>query len=476
MERNKYFRQIPKVDHVLMEEEVQTLCASYGKELVTEGIRQVLEELRMTISQGTEEEICQAFAYYPEKIRERAEQLQDFPLKRVINGTGILLHTNLGRAPLGKFQVEAAMAALTGYCNLEYNLDTGKRGKRWEHYRDLIARVTGSEGAIAINNNAAGVTLMLSTIAKGKQVIVSRGELIEIGGRFRIPEVMEQSGAVLKEVGTTNRTRISDYEKAITEETGALLKVHTSNYKILGFTEEASIEELVQLGKKYHLPVFVDLGSGVLINLEKYGLSHEPTVQEILKKGADMVCFSGDKLLGGPQAGILAGKQEYIARMEFHPLMRAFRLDKCTIAVLTATFREYLDEKRAMRNIPILWMLSRNLEELKEQAEDLARELIEFKGFQIMAEPSISMVGGGSLPTEEIQSYGLTIHPLEESCEALAERMRRLPVPIIAHIRNEKVWLDMRSVSEEEKETIKKELHTLFLADACGNRTHPGRD
>lgn len=264
MERNKYFRQIPKVDHVLMEEEVQTLCASYGKELVTEGIRQVLEELRMTISQGTEEEICQAFAYYPEKIRERAEQLQDFPLKRVINGTGILLHTNLGRAPLGKFQMEAAMAALTGYCNLEYNLDTGKRGKRWEHYRDLIARVTGSEGAIAINNNAAGVTLMLSTIAKGKQVIVSRGELIEIGGRFRIPEVMEQSGAVLKEVGTTNRTRISDYEKAITEETGALLKVHTSNYKILGFTEEASIEELVQLGKKYHLPVFVDLGLSLI--------------------------------------------------------------------------------------------------------------------------------------------------------------------------------------------------------------------
>ena len=223
----------------------------------------------------------------------------------------------------------------------------------------MISHVTGAEGAVAVNNNAASLTLIFSALAKGKEVIVSRGESIEIGGRFRIPEVVEQSGAILKEVGTTNRTRISDYEKAINENTAALLKVHTSNYKVVGFTEEATIEELSELGKKYNLPVINDLGSGVLVDLEKYGLAHEPTVQEQVKKGADLVCFSGDKLLGGPQAGIIIGKKNYIQLMENYPLMRAIRLDKCAIAALMATFREYMDEACAIKNIPVIHIIAR---------------------------------------------------------------------------------------------------------------------
>ena len=317
-----------------------------------------------------------------------------------------------------------------------------------------------------MNNNAASLTLIFSALAKGKEVIVSRGESIEIGGRFRIPEVVEESGARLKEVGTTNRTRISDYEKAITESTGAILKVHTSNYKIVGFTEEASLEELAELGKKYNLPVIMDLGSGVLVNLEKYGLAHEPTVQEAVKAGADLVCFSGDKLLGGPQAGIIVGKKDYIQMMESYPLMRAIRLDKCLIVALEATLREYLDEERAVKTIPVLHMIARPLTELKEQAETLAAELQGCReAAEILVEESLSMVGGGSLPGETLASYAVTLQPKNLSCEKLTEALRQFSMPVIAHIKNEKVWLDMRTVAAEEAGQIAKDLKYFFLAN-----------
>lgn len=477
MNRNDYYKAIPKVDNLLKEESIKELCNTFGKGLVTVALREELEKLRSLIRTGEEEEICRELDYFTEELPEKVRESLSFPLRKVWNATGIILHTNLGRAPLGKVQMDAALGALAGYSNLEYNLEEGNRGKRWEHYAKLISRVTGSEGAIAVNNNAAAVTLMLAGLAKGKEVLVSRGELIEIGGRFRIPEVMEQSGAKLREVGTTNRTRISDYEKAITEETGAILKVHTSNYRIVGFTEEASVEELAELGAKYHLPVLVDLGSGVLVNLEKFGLPHEPTVQEVLKKGADLVSFSGDKLLGGPQAGMLAGRQKWIAELENHPLMRAFRLDKCTIAVLTATFREYLEEARAIRHIPVLSMLSRTKEELRMQAEKLWALLKEgdFPG-ELAVEPSVTMMGGGSLPGEEIPGYAVTIKPVGISCEQMAEKMRKMPVPVIAHMKNEKIWLEMRTIAPEETEELAEELRNFFLADVCGNRTHPGRD
>ena len=469
MSANEYFRKIPKVDMVLKEETIEHLCDAYGRGFVVECIREELDRLRGLVSSGTKEEIESALKYFLEELPAHIEERYSYSLRKVYNATGIILHTNLGRAPLGRVQMDAMLQAACGYSNLEYQLGDGQRGKRRTHYAELAAKVTGAEDAIAVNNNAASLTLIFSALAKGKEVIVSRGESIEIGGRFRIPEVIEESGAKLREVGTTNRTRVSDYEKAITEETGAILKVHTSNYKIMGFTEEASLEELVALGKKHRIPVIMDLGSGVLVNLEKYGLAHEPTVQEQVKKGADLVCFSADKLLGGPQSGIILGKKSYIQAIEHHPLMRAIRLDKCMIAALTATFREYLDEAQAMKNIPIMRMIGRSREELKKQAEDLLEKLQKMNiSAELNVEESISMVGGGSLPGEELPSYAVTMRPTNMSCEEMAANMRSLPVPVIAHIKNHKIWLDMRTVMPEE-------IEEFFLADVCGNRTHPGR-
>ena len=459
MEHKELFRRIPKVDILLKEKRIEELCIEYGRGFVVECIRAELDHARaLIISEHTE----MAEAYLNDFLKNvdmRVEMEAQHPLRKVINATGIILHTNLGRAPLGKVHLDAVSQAMCSYSNLEYNLETGKRGKRWTHYAELISKIAGTEGAIAVNNNAASLTLIFSTLAKGKEVIVSRGEAIEIGGKFRIPEVIEQSGASLREVGTTNKTRISDYENVINENTGALLKVHTSNYKVVGFTEEATLEQLVELGKKYNLPVIMDLGSGVLINLEKYGLAHEPTVQEQVKKGADLVCFSGDKLLGGPQAGIIVGKKCIIEKLEHYPLMRAIRLDKCAIAALSATFREYMDEERAVKNIPVLYMIARPLEELKAQAEKLADSLKDCeKWAEIQVEESQSMVGGGSLPGETLASYAVTIQPKDRSCEALVEKMRYFKTPVIAHIKNEKVWLDMRTVRAEEAKALAEEL------------------
>lgn len=463
MSTNELFRKIPKVDILLKDERIQGLCEKYGRGFVVECMRNRLEELRAMIASGSDEVNEDVLEGFAEQLVGYIEEQSAYSLKKVMNATGIILHTNLGRAPLGKVQKDAMIQAMCGYSNLEYDLKTGQRGKRFWHYADLISEVTGAESAIAVNNNAASLTLIFSALAKGKEVIVSRGESIEIGGRFRIPEVVEQSDAKLKEVGTTNRTRISDYKNAITEDTAALLKVHTSNYKIVGFTEEASLEELAELGKKYNLPVIMDLGSGVLVNLEKYGLAHEPTVQEMVKKGADLVCFSGDKLLGGPQAGVIIGKKEYIQMMENYPLMRAIRLDKCVIAALTATFREYLDEERAVKNIPVLQMIARTTEELKAQANALAESIGENCTFcTIAVEPSVSMVGGGSLPGEQLESYAVTISPKEQSCEKLTTALRNLEIPVIAHVKNQKIWLDMRTIMPEEAAILAEELKLVL--------------
>ena len=455
MNTNELLRKLPKVDILLNDETIQTLVAECGRGVVVECIREELDRVRALALSGKEKEAEEALEKFVSLVKEKVSEETAYPLRKVINATGIILHTNLGRAPLGKVHLDAISQAICGYSNLEYDLETGKRGKRFTHYADLISKIAGTEGAIAVNNNAASLTLIFGALSKGKEVIVSRGEAIEIGGKFRIPEVIEQSGAILKEVGTTNKTRISDYEDAINENTGALLKVHTSNYKVIGFTEEVTLEQLVELGKKYNLPVIMDVGSGVLVDLEKYGLAHEPTVQEQVKKGADLVCFSGDKLLGGPQAGIIVGKKEVVQKLEHYPLMRAIRLDKCAIAALAATFKEYLDETRAVKNIPVLHMIARPILELKEQAEELAAGLSECAAAEIQVEESESMVGGGSLPGEILASYAVTIQPDKMSCEALMEKMRGYETPIIGHIKEDKVWLDMRTVMPEEMETLK---------------------
>lgn len=460
MNKNEMLRQIPRVDALLEKPEIRKLCAEQGKPLVLRILRQELEKLRQRISAGETELLGRELpGVLISRTEKRIQELSRNSFQRVFNATGIILHTNLGRAPLGGRQKEAVLEAMSGYSNLEYELAEGVRGHRQAHYADVICQVTGAEAAVAVNNNASAVTLILAAMAEHKEVIVSRGELIEIGGHFRIPEVMEQSGALLREVGCTNRTRISDYQNAVNGETGAFLKVHTSNYRIVGFTEEVSVEALGSLGAKEDIPVIVDLGSGVLVDLEKHGLTHEPTVQEVLRQGADVVCFSGDKLLGGPQAGIIAGRKKYIRAMENHPLMRALRLDKFTTAALESTFREYLTEEHAWKNIPVLQMIARSEEELLSQAEEIAWELNScgYPG-QITVEKSVSAVGGGSLPGEVMPDYAVVITPEGERAKELSERLRGLPVPVVSHIKNDRVMLEMRTISAEEKMSFVGEL------------------
>lgn len=469
MEKKDVLRRIPGVDTLLQEPELKLLSRQMGKQTVTSVIREELEKVRKKIISCENPEEGEALlSGLRQQIRIQVEKKSHSSFQRVINAAGILLHTNLGRAPLGTRQIEAAYQAMTGYCNLEYELEEGKRGKRQSHYQKLICQVTGGEAAVAVNNNAAAVTLILAALARNREVVVSRGELVEIGGHFRIPEVMEESGSILRETGCTNRTRIEDYRKAVTENTAALLKVHTSNYKIVGFTESPSVEELASAGKEYHIPVIVDLGSGILVNLEKFGLPHEPTVREMLEKGADIVCFSGDKLLGGPQAGIITGKKKYIEKIENHPLMRAMRLDKCTTAVLEATFREYLDEEKAWENIPVLKMIRRQKEELKIQAEEIKKALLEsgFRG-EIQVQEDTSMIGGGSLPGETLSDVAVSIKPEKESTEEFAARLRMQSVPVIVQVKNNRVFLHMRTVFAEEKEILTEMLKEALLSGGC---------
>ena len=385
-----------------------------------------------------------------DRIGARLRRMQSPGLKKVLNGTGTILHTNLGRAPLGKEAASRVLETVSGYCNLEYDLEDGCRGERCGQIENILCEITGAEAAVAVNNNAAALLLILCTLAQGGEVIVSRGELVEIGGQFRIPDVMKQSGAGLVEVGTTNRTRLSDYETAVTETTKAILKVHTSNYRIIGFTEETSIEQLAPLREKYGILLIEDLGSGALLDLTKYGLPGEPNVQDALRRGADIVCFSGDKLLGGPQAGIIAGKKEYIEKMRSNPLFRALRIDKITAAFLETILLEYRSMERALVRIPTLRMLTQNEKEIAEDAAEL-KILLEQAAFdaEIALYPCRSKVGGGALPVTELPSMAVGIRPSKISAETLSRRLRRLPIPVVTRIEDENVLVDARTFEME---------------------------
>jgi len=353
--------------------------------------------------------------------------------------------------------MENVVDIVTNYSNLEFDIKKGERGSRYSHLKDILTEITGAEDAMVVNNNAAAVLLVLSTMAKGKEVIVSRGELIEIGGSFRIPDVMEQSGATLKAVGTTNKTHLYDYENAINENTAALMKVHTSNYRVLGFTSSVSIDELYTLKEKYNLPLIEDLGSGVLIDISKFGLEYEPTVQDSIKKGVDIVTFSGDKLLGGPQAGIIVGKKKYIDQMKKNPLTRAFRVDKFSISALEATLRLYLDEKIAVEKIPTLNMLSMSIEKLELKAQKLyalLNEKVNDEGLSFHIVDSFSEVGGGSLPLERIPTKCVMISLKGFSVNEFEKSLREYDIPIITRIYKDNIFIDLRTVREDEFQII----------------------
>ena len=380
MNKNILYRNIPKVDVLLENPQIVKLIEKYHRDVIVDIIREEINKLRTFIKENDDISLIEEkTSQLVENITKSTEKIYSYNLRKVINGSGTILHTNLGRAIISKKHANYLSEVVTNYSNLEYNLEEGKRGERYSHFEKLICKITGAEAAMAVNNNAAAVMLVLSSMAKEKEVIVSRGELVEIGGKFRIPDVMKSSNAHLVEVGTTNKTHLEDYSDAITENTGALLKVHTSNFKILGFTESVSLEELSKLSKEKDIPIIEDIGSGVLIDLSKYGLKYEPTVQDSIKAGVDVVSFSGDKLLGGPQAGIIVGKKKYIDKMKKNPLTRAFRIDKFTATVLEMIFHEYLNEENAIKNIPVLSLITKDIKEIEESAKKLYEKLSNLK-------------------------------------------------------------------------------------------------
>ena len=458
--RQRYLRTLPAVDELLHHPQVQTLLKMHSRTLVVDSIRKVLSVKRAVILHGGEEKAAEAANLPREKwssaIEEQVTASLRPSLQPVINATGVVLHTNLGRAPLLEEALHNLVEIAGGYSNLELNLETGERGSRYEHVEDLLCRISGAESGLAVNNNAGAVLLALNSLAEGKEVIVSRGQLVEIGGSFRIPDVMKKSGARLVEVGTTNRTHLRDYEQAVAENTALLLKVHTSNYRILGFTAEVSLKELAELGRARGLPVMEDLGSGCFIDLAPYGIEHEPTVQETLQAGVDVVTFSGDKLLGGPQAGIILGKKRFIDLIKKNPLTRALRIDKLTLAGLESTLRVYLDPDRVVKVLPALGMLTCPLEELEKRARRfqrrLARELS--SGAKMTIREESSQVGGGALPLQTLPTRVVAIRPLRISAASLEERLRRNRPPVIARVKEEEVLLDLRTVAEEEEKIL----------------------
>lgn len=467
MNKNLLYRSIPKVDVLLEEERIQELIEKYSYDTVLESIREEQDALRSFIGTCSDEEEAKGrIDGLFDQIRRRVLKMHTPNMRNVINATGTILHTNLGRAPIGEEHIRHIASIATGYSNLEYSLEEGRRGERYSHFEELLCRLTGAEAAMAVNNNASSVLLILSTLGKGGEVIVSRGELVEIGGKFRVPDVMEQSGSRLVEVGTTNKTHYADYADAVTEETRALLKVHTSNYRIVGFTESVSIAELAALAAEKGLPLIEDIGSGVLIDLSRYGLTYEPTVQESIRNGADVVCFSGDKLLGGPQAGIIVGKKKYIDQMKKNQLTRALRIDKFTAAALEIVLKEYLSEEKAVRNIPVLRMMTEPLAEVEKRARSLCRKL-KNAGLDadIRLERCESQIGGGSLPLERIPSMAVGIRPVQITTEELEERMRFLPVPVVGRTVNGRILLDVRTVDAKWCQILVQEMKESRICD-----------
>ena len=453
---NRELRKLPSVEKVLEADDLQAAIERYSRVLVGRTTQEVLAELRRQIDSGA---TCPPETRIFSLIKQHLNQNWPGFLSPVINGTGVILHTNLGRAPLSQPALESLINLSQGYCSLELNLTTGKRGHRARETEKLLCALTGAEAALVVNNNAAAVLLILVVLAHNKEVIISRGELVQIGGGFRVPEVMEQSGVCLREVGTTNQTFTKDYEQAVSEKTALLLKVHQSNFKITGFTHEVTIPQLGALGVKYDLPVVYDLGSGALLNTEDFGLGHEPTVQEALAGGADLVCFSGDKLLGGPQAGIILGKKLHLDKLRGHPLLRVTRIDKMSSAALGATVKHYL-VKEAAAEIPVWQMMAATIARLEARAQAIVKRLIQ-AGIKAEVRDGNSMVGGGSLPGQSLASKLVTIRP-SGPVEDLALSLRLATPPVIGRIDGEHLLIDVRTVLPSQDDALVEVIKSAF--------------
>ena len=461
-------RQLPQVDDLLRHPDLAPAVDPLPRLLAAAVVRRVLAATRQTVTAGPPEalplELDEAALLH--HLREALLAAAKPMLRRVVNLTGVVIHTNLGRSPLGDACLASLLEVASRYNTLEYDLARGARGSRQDHLEGVLKELTGADGVLVVNNCAASVFLALNSLAAGKEVIISRGQLVEIGGSFRMPEIMAASGAILREVGATNKTYLKDFEQAITSETAVLLKVHPSNYRIMGFTHEVTLGEMVDLGRRYDLKVVEDLGSGCLVDLSKYGLEKEPTVQETLKAGADLVLFSGDKLLGGPQAGIILGDREVVANLRKNPLTRALRPDKMTLTALEATLRLYLDEPRALMEIPTLRMLTRPVAELDRQARALARRVRRRFGarLQVAVVESEGRAGGGALPQASLPSRALAITLPPLAPQELEARLHRAATPVIGRVERGVVMLDLRTALPGDQEILMAALAEV-LAD-----------
>ncbi|MEE9168763.1 MAG: L-seryl-tRNA(Sec) selenium transferase [bacterium] len=458
---------LPSVDAVLGSGLVQVYIEKLSPEFVTYCARESLAELRSQIqnqkrkssSTGRDELLKNAVRNTVDKI----ETLLSTSLRRAVNGTGVILHTGLGRAPLPPEALDQITRAVENYCNLELDLQSGKRGERLSHIDELLCFLSGAERSAVVNNNAAAVLIALNTLAREKEVIISRGQLIEIGGSFRLPDVMKQSGAIMREIGTTNKTHFRDYERAVNENTGAILVAHSSNFRILGFTQEAPLEELVKLAHSKNIPLIYDLGGGVFLDLVRFGLPHEPIVPEVVRTGVDVVTFSGDKVLGGPQSGLIVGRKTYVDAIRRNPLMRALRTDKLILAALEAILKMYLNPQPALLKIPVFRMLLEPIADQKSRGEKLLGMVKEHPSSKIRLrlEEGTSQIGSGALPLVEIPSTVLAIESEAYSAERIAQCLRAGDIPVVGYVRDGKNFLNLRTIRDDELEIVAEKIKAL---------------
>jgi len=468
MSKNQQLSLLPSVDFLLNRNQVQELFDRFSRDLVKEKCRLVLDEVRQNILSGTPPPALSREEMAKEMLAKVAVLLQqDFApsLKTVINATGVILHTGLGRAPLSQAAQENVGRILRGYSSLEIDLETGKRGERTDHVSRLLCKLTGAEAALVVNNNAAAVFLSLNTLAFAREAIISRGQLVEIGGAFRMPDVMDKSGCIMHEIGTTNKTKIADYENAVSENTGVVVVAHTSNYRVLGFTAEVELKELAELTHKHNLPLMHDLGAGAVVDLQKFGLPYEPLVQDSIAAGADVVTFSGDKVLGGPQSGIIVGKKEWIERIHKNPIMRAVRCDKTTYAALEATLKLFFNEKHLLEKHKTFRLLTESVATIEARAKELYNKIEPhiFQKFDVAIKDSFAQTGSGALPLEKIPSKAMTFRAKNAGLEKFAAHLRHADPPVMGYIKNEEFCLDLRTVDDEEVKKLAKAVNSYKL-------------
>lgn len=455
-------RNIPSVSELLDSPPLRKLVDKISHNVVVSTVRTVLDEVRTEVQTAASEKTLPSVSDLAERITRRIAESEGPPLRPVINATGILLHTGLGRAPLAEEAIEEMSTVARDYASLELDLATGKRSQRKAAVEGLLTELTGAEAALVVNNNAGATMLVLSALAAGREVIVSRGQLIEIGGSYRLPDVMAASGAVLREVGTTNKTRLDDYAGAIGDQTAALMLVHPSNFVVLGFSAGVGLEELVPLGRRHKLPVIHDIGSGALVDFSEFGFSSEPVASQSIKAGADLALFSGDKLLGGPQCGIIVGRRVLVERMETHPTARALRVGKLTLGALAATLRLYRDEEKARRAIPLLRLLTTSVENLRNRARRLAPQIAESRVVgEAEAVAEVTYLGGGSVPTQELSTWCVALKPAGMSVDRLATRLRSGTPPVVGRVQQDRLLLDLRSVLPRQDAQLVAALEAL---------------